>query len=55
MTRLFRQFLFSRNLLVAISYGDYTVILWGYHPTLKLSIIPTLTLILSLAYSMDNI
>ena len=31
------------------------VILWGYHPTLKLSGIPTFTLIISLTYSMDNI
>ena len=30
------------------------VILWGYHPTLKFSGIPTFTLILSLTYSMDN-
>ena len=27
---------------------------WGYHPTLKLSGIPTFTLIVSLTYSMDN-
>ena len=31
------------------------VILWGYHPTLKFSGIPTFTLIISLTYSMDNI
>ena len=31
------------------------VILWGYYPALKLSGIPTFTLIVSLAYSMDNI
>ena len=30
------------------------VILWGYHPTLKLSGIPTFTLIVNLRYSMDN-
>ena len=31
------------------------VISLGYHPTLKLSGIPTFTLIVSLTYSMDNI
>ena len=31
------------------------VILWGYHPTLKLSGILTFNLIVSLTYSMDNI
>ena len=31
------------------------VILWGYHPTLKLSGIPTFTLIVSLTCRMDNI
>ena len=31
------------------------IILWEYHPTLKLSGIPTFTLIVSLTYSMDNI
>ena len=31
------------------------VILWGYHPTLKFSGIPTFTLIISLTYSMDKI
>ena len=31
------------------------VIMWGYHPTLKLSGIPTFTLIVSLTYNMDNI
>ena len=28
---------------------------WRYHPNLKLSGIPTFTLIVSLTYSMDNI
>ena len=32
-----------------------SVILWGYHPTLKLSGIPTFTFIVSLTYSMDSI
>ena len=31
------------------------VIFWDYHPTLKLSGIPTFTLIVSLTYSIDNI
>ena len=31
------------------------VFLWGYHPTLKLSGIPTLTSIVSLTHRMDNI
>ena len=31
------------------------VVLCGYHPALKLSGIPTLTLIVSLTYGMDNI
>ena len=31
------------------------VILWGYHPSLKLSGIPTFPLIVSLTHSMDNI
>ena len=43
------------NLKVYIGKVTRSVILWGYHPTLKLSGIPTFTLIVSLTYSMDNI
>ena len=42
-TQLLNQFFFRKRFL------------WGYHPTLKLSGIPTFTLIVGLTYSMDNI
>ena len=41
--------------LIPIKAGLDPVILWRYHPTLKLSGISSFTLILSLTYSMDNV
>ena len=41
--------------LIPIKAGLDPVILWRYHPTLKLSGISSFNLILSLTYSMDNV
>ena len=47
--------LYSLHLYVDIKVTRTSFFLGGYHPTLKLSGIPTFTFIISLTHRMDNI